>query len=840
MANKNKIFCRNFAVKASTVDTEFTFTYSEFRETSLAKLSYRKIVVIVASILLIACISAAAQLPEKPSAKDFPRIIIGSVMQWSTPYSLRFIPGGGSRDAGFYENAPLIARPDSETKVYKVFSSQYFRDLAAAGIDAIDHCYFDNMSLDMLYTSAEEARESGTGIKVLPMMDNMPKDGPMFPARLWENTKLREHPNLLKVGRCPVVMTYDYHGPEKWRERIANAEKAGGRFFIITDTYGGGVNTKVDDVKFRDGVAQVDGVYDFINHAMGLVGHGILPDLMRFGKSFTPPKVVGASIAPDYISSTRVGNLLDPRGTWIYRRYWIEVIQNNPDFVYLATLNDYSESEQECSVNDTYTFLDMCAYFGERWKKGTWNEQSKNQAFLSYRKAVAASEPVEFELVLLRPDITGDETEATIKKRFSATVALTLPDGLVVPVKMNEIEILPGHIAWRGWAPPLIRDGYAVPHASIVVDGNTIPLPQGNPAAFSIVRNGEQVARKWLHVPLHRVYPAKARIAVNNGNGNQYPRNIIVEGVPWDDVECGVIERDANSVSRCLQTAELRKGFTEEFYAGSGWAPMLYSNGALKRNIVDQVDRYMGVLRMKNERFLYPTPALVESPHDIKNEPYEDPAMVLDLKIAPGDKLIDQSWLKRDITFGGDTTKNPRIMKDNGDWYMRFDGIDDAITVKEPFTLPPGPLTVELWIRPRSMEVPEAIVDQRGTGMAIGITKNNTIVLLRQNQKRELVPLYGSSALTANVWHHIAGVFTGAEIRLYVDGKPDGNPVTAVGLRTDEVFYVGQVEALAQALGNDTRKRNFAGDIGMLRIRQRYLTGDEISAIYRTERARFP
>jgi len=766
---------------------------------------------------------------DASASPPFPRVIIGSAMLWGTPHSARFRPGfrqpSGYIGSGFYENAPLVPSdlPDAETGLdaRPRFPRAWFEDVRAAGIDAIDHCYFDDISPSVLFETAEAARAIGTGVRVLPMMDNMPETGSTFLADLWKNEALRNHPNLLRAGDRIVVMTFGVHGGDVWRQRLAAASEVGAKYLVISDLFANYVNRPV----VPDDFEPVQGLYNFVD-----LDSAGLPELIERARSYTPPKLFGGSIIPGYIGSTRQGIIHDPQGTEKFRRNWLQSIAHSPDFVYLSTLNDYTEAtEQECSANSTYTFLDLNAYFGTRWKTGQWPALTSPKAFLSYRKAVAATEAVELELVLLRPEMTGTESREDLARRFQAQATLVLNGTTHVKLIEPTPEVLPGHVVWRFWhSGGLDQDGYAVPAARITVDGESVRLPDGPAAPFAMVRNGEQVARRWLHVPLHRIRTGVvARVEVTADPGQAtYPRTIRVAGLPWDDVACAVLEREANSLSPALTPGQLRAGFVEDFYPGPGWSPMPYADGNLKRNIVDQVDRYTAVIRMQDNTFVFPTPTLLGPPRLLKNEPYVDPATVTDLIVAPGDKLADRGWLRRDLALPDGETR-PAIDQDgDGPWFLSFDGADDAVRYG-PIFMPPGPATVELLLRPGDTQRTQTLFDSSEPVLSLVLMPGGTLRLLRLDQQRREVVVAGRTALTAGNWHHVVAVFTGSELRLYVDGRQDAAEVPIHGLRSDKESALGGPALWA---GGIRAAGHFRGDIAAFRVLQRFLTTEEVAA----------
>jgi hypothetical protein len=127
----------------------------------------------------------------------------------------------------------------------------------------------------------------------------------------------------------------------------------------------------------------------------------------------------------------------------------------------------------------------------------------------------------------------------------------------------------------------------------IEADGQTVDLPDGPAAAFGIMNDGEELARKWLDVPLHRIRPGvRAQLVVTGSPENLYPRTLRVQGLPDQQAAGGVLMRNGiHSLWYTLPGETLQKGFVERFYAGPGYGPMRYHDGWKKRRVVDQTDR---------------------------------------------------------------------------------------------------------------------------------------------------------------------------------------------------------------------------------------------------------
>jgi len=80
--------------------------------------------------------------------------------------------------------------------------------------------------------------------------------------------------------------------------------------------------------------------------------------------------------------------------------------------------------------------------------------------------------------------------------------------------------------------------------------------------------------------------------------------------------------------------------------------------------------------------------------------------------------------------------------------------------------------------------------------------------------------------LTAGAWHHVAAVFTGGELRLYVDGRQDAAAVPVHGLRSDKESAIGGPSLWAAGV---RAAGHFRGDIKGFRVLQRSLTPEEVA-----------
>jgi hypothetical protein len=298
-----------------------------------------------------------------------------------------------------------------------------------------------------------------------------------------------------------------------------------------------------------------------------------------------------------------------------------------------------------------------------------------------------------------------------------------------------------------------------------------------------------------------------------------------------------VIELNANSLNSILSPDTLAAGYVENFYAGPGYGPMLYEDGFAKRTVMDQLDRYTAVIRMSQDRLLYPRPVQVEAPH-------VDPATVQDFIFsAESEELVDRGPLRRNLSLPKDESARPATRQDPGSkvWYLHFNGTSNFIRFgedysphgKDAMTMPPGPATVEVWIRPGKSGKTQALFASERPVLDLELQPDLTVRLTRTDQQRQPVVVNGESSLSPDRWHHVVAVFTGADIRLFVDGKEDAQPVPCHGVRTESDSVLGANVRFAN------RGDYLAGDIGRFRILQRSLSPDEIAEIYQAKRDQF-
>lgn len=167
---------------------------------------------------------------------------------------------------------------------------------------------------------------------------------------------------------------------------------------------------------------------------------------------------------------------------------------------------------------------------------------------------------------------------------------------------------------------------------------------------------------------------------------------------------------------------------------------------------------------------------------------------------------------------------------------LRFDGVDDKVVVPRSASLEPAAVTLEAWVRaPASPGTFRYIVANSATGClfpAYGLYTGSDggvafVVSGQGFDASAISPAAAPEAIWNGAWHHIAGTFDGATIRLYVDGVEVGGGTP----RTDPIVY-GMPDSQDTQFGmfGGTCSLPYAGDLDEPRIWGRAMSATEIAA----------
>ncbi|MBM4029916.1 MAG: LamG domain-containing protein [Planctomycetes bacterium] len=128
---------------------------------------------------------------------------------------------------------------------------------------------------------------------------------------------------------------------------------------------------------------------------------------------------------------------------------------------------------------------------------------------------------------------------------------------------------------------------------------------------------------------------------------------------------------------------------------------------------------------------------------------------------------------------------NPQWQPGRSGGALAFDGLDDCVAIKDaPDFDITREITVACWVKIAGFDIPWQAVIAKGnqawriirprtgrniefacTGVRTGVSAPNT----------DWGNVFGKTAVDDGQWHHLAGVYDGTHVRLYVDGRLDAS-----------------------------------------------------------------
>jgi len=113
---------------------------------------------------------------------------------------------------------------------------------------------------------------------------------------------------------------------------------------------------------------------------------------------------------------------------------------------------------------------------------------------------------------------------------------------------------------------------------------------------------------------------------------------------------------------------------------------------------------------------------------------------------------------------------------------LSLNGIDGYVTVPNSSSLNiTGPITLEAWIKTNSGTAQQGILERYRT-LGVGTSdggyglrlSDGKLMFFTAKNGYEFDAVFGASVVTPGGWHHVAGVFDGVQLRVYLDGVLDG------------------------------------------------------------------
>src|SRR4051812_3307551 len=175
---------------------------------------------------------------------------------------------------------------------------------------------------------------------------------------------------------------------------------------------------------------------------------------------------------------------------------------------------------------------------------------------------------------------------------------------------------------------------------------------------------------------------------------------------------------------------------------------------------------------------------------------------------------------------------------------LRFDGIDDWVTIPESQSLQPANLTVDAWVRaPSSPGAARYIVADRAdrcnySSYGLYTGSGGLAFYIGDSTKFYASPEAPASVWDGN-WHNVAGTFDGNTVRLYVDGQQVGSGTPApTTIDYNQPIQGGMIGDYPGACADNSL--TLKGDVDGVQVWSRALPVDTIwrtlSALFKTSR----
>lgn len=125
---------------------------------------------------------------------------------------------------------------------------------------------------------------------------------------------------------------------------------------------------------------------------------------------------------------------------------------------------------------------------------------------------------------------------------------------------------------------------------------------------------------------------------------------------------------------------------------------------------------------------------------------------------------------------------DPAMLAGATDNSLQIRGVEDCISIPSRLlTLPDGPFTVEAWFKADRFE-PRSAVISKAQNSDYGLFVNDGVPHFSVFLGDKYVTARAAAPITLNQWHHLAGVFDGKRVALFIDGKQAGT-ITGAGAR---------------------------------------------------------
>jgi len=163
---------------------------------------------------------------------------------------------------------------------------------------------------------------------------------------------------------------------------------------------------------------------------------------------------------------------------------------------------------------------------------------------------------------------------------------------------------------------------------------------------------------------------------------------------------------------------------------------------------------------------------------------------------------------------------------------LRFDGVDDWVTIPSSDSLEPQRLTVAAWFRSSTPPGPYRYIVAKGSqqcdtgtfGLYTGVGGGLAFYIADSPSHYFVTPEASHSFYDGN-WHHLAGTFDGSTVKLYIDGKLNSSAAATGPIAYDLADHTAQIGGYGP---NCSANLQLGGDVDGVQIWSQALPVDTI------------
>ncbi|WP_296313785.1 LamG-like jellyroll fold domain-containing protein [Winogradskyella sp. UBA3174] len=160
-----------------------------------------------------------------------------------------------------------------------------------------------------------------------------------------------------------------------------------------------------------------------------------------------------------------------------------------------------------------------------------------------------------------------------------------------------------------------------------------------------------------------------------------------------------------------------------------------------------------------------------------------------------------------------------------------FDGAVDFVNVENKLNLDDTGFTISSWIKRDAADTGTAsIVSKRDAAFTQGydftILDDNRVEIFWKNGTDQV--LRSNTSIPDDIWHHVAVIYDGTEVAIYIDGVLDISANRSPPTDTNESFYIA-------AAGKNTPTQYFRGNIDEVKVWDTALSVDQLRFVMNQE-----